>query len=119
PASDLAGFGPERLSKLGVSGKDRLRLYPEVPAIADSGLPKFEYFLWQALLLKAGTPAPAVERMSAAIARAVADPAVVKAFQDLGIDPMKLDVAASRQFVADETNKTTALVTARGLKLSE
>lgn len=119
PASDLVGFGPDKLTRLGVSGSQRVRLAPEVPPIADAGLPGFEYFLWQALLLKANTPQPAVDRMAAAVAKGLADQAVVKGFQDLGIDPMKLDVAAARQFVSDEMAKTSALVKSRGLKLSE
>ncbi|MGJ7609673.1 MULTISPECIES: tripartite tricarboxylate transporter substrate-binding protein [unclassified Variovorax] len=117
--SDLIGFGPDKLTLLGVSGKQRIRLAPEVPPIAESGLPGFEYFLWQGLLLEARTPQPAVERMASAVAYALADPAVVKGFQDLGIDAMKLDVDGSRQFIADEIARTAALVKSRGLKLSE
>lgn len=119
PASDLVGFGPDKLTMLGVSGKQRIRLAPDVAPIAESGLPGFEYFLWQALLLKAQTPQPAVDRMASAVAYALADPAVAKGFQDLGIDAMKLDVNGSRQFVSDEMAKTSALVRSRGLKLSE
>jgi tripartite-type tricarboxylate transporter receptor subunit TctC len=118
PASDLKGFGPDQLTRLGVSSKERVKLSPEVPPIADSGLPGFEYFLWQALLLRSNTPAPAVERMGKAIAHALADPAVQKGFQELGIDPVNLDVNGSRHFITDETNKTTELVKSRGLKLS-
>jgi len=119
PASDLVGFGPDKLTMLGVGSKDRIRQFPNIPPIADSGLPGFEYYLWQALLLKAGTPAATFDRINRAIATALADPAVVKGFSDLGIDAMKTDVAAAQQFLAEDMRKTGELVKSRNLKLSQ
>lgn len=119
PASDLVGFGPDKLTLLGVSSKERVALMKEVPPISETGLPGFEYFLWQAMLLKTGTPPALIDRINKSIAHALADPAVKKGFADLGIDAMKTDVAAAQSFLSNEMEKTAALIKKQNLKLSQ
>lgn len=119
PASDLVGFGPDKLTRLGVTSPKRIAIAPEVPSLAESGQPGFEYFLWQALMLKANTPQAAVDLMAGAVRHALADPAVIGGFQTLGIDSMSLDVNGSRKFITEEMAKTASLVKSRNLKLSQ
>ena len=119
PASDLVGFGPDKLTLLGVSSKERIPLMKDVPPIAETGLPGFEYYLWQAMLLKTGTPAATVDRINQAIAHALADPAVKRGFADLGIDAMKTDVPQARAFLSQEMEKTAELIKKQNLKLSQ
>jgi len=119
PPSDLVGFGPDKVTQLGVTGKQRVALAPDAPPIAESGLPGFEYFLWQALLVKADTPAARLAGLHDAIMHALAEPEVAKRFDDLGIEALKLDVNGSRGFVAQQMASNAELVKSRGLKLSE
>ncbi|MFT3816748.1 MAG: tripartite tricarboxylate transporter substrate binding protein [Rubrivivax sp.] len=119
PASDILGFVPDKITPLAATGRQRVKLVADVPTMAEAGLPSFEYYLWQALMVKAGTSSAAAERLAASIAGALNDAAVAKEFETLGIEPVRLSVAASRKFVADETAKTGAFVKQTGLKLSD
>lgn len=119
PASDILGFVPDKITPLAATGRQRVKLVADVPTMAEAGLPSFEYYLWQALMVKSGTGAAAAERLAASIAGAINDPAVAKDFETLGIEPVRMNVAASRKFIADETAKTGAFVKQTGLKLSD
>jgi len=119
PPSDLIGFGPDKVNQLGVTGKQRVALAPTAAPIAESGMPSFEYFLWQALLVKAETPAARLSALHGSIMYALADPEVAKRFEDLGIEALKLDLNGSRSYVAQQMASNAELVKSRGLKLSE
>jgi len=119
PASDIIGFVPDKITPLATTGTQRVKLVADVPTMAEAGLPNFEYYLWQALMVKAHTDPAVTDRLATSIAGAVNDPAVAKDFEALGIEPVRLSVAASRQFVADETAKTAAFIKRTGLKLSD
>jgi tripartite-type tricarboxylate transporter receptor subunit TctC len=72
---------------LGAGMADRMRALPELPTLQEQGLKGFECYTWNAILAPAGTPAPIVERLAAAIQKAMGDPAVIKRLQEVGIDP--------------------------------
>lgn len=118
PPSDLIGFGPDRVTQLGVTGRQRVPLAPAAPPIAESGLPGFEYFLWQALLVKANADTGRLADLHASIIHAVEDAEVTKRFHDLGIEALKLDLKGSREFIAQQLASTAELVKACNLKLS-
>ena len=72
---------------LGAGMAERMRQMPELPTLQEQGIPGFECYTWNAILAPAGTPAPAIERLAAAIGRTLADAAVFKRLQEVGIDP--------------------------------
>jgi tripartite-type tricarboxylate transporter receptor subunit TctC len=118
PPSDLIGFGPDKVTQLGVTGRQRVPLAPAAPPIAESGLPGFEYFLWQALLVKSQTPAGRLADLHASIIRAVDDPEVTRRFHELGIEALKLDLKGSRDFIAQQLASTAELVRSCNLRLA-
>jgi tripartite-type tricarboxylate transporter receptor subunit TctC len=65
-----------KLKLLGVSTPSRMPQRPDVPTVAESGLPGFEFNSWFAVYAPAGTPKPAIARMNAEIQKALADPGV-------------------------------------------
>jgi tripartite-type tricarboxylate transporter receptor subunit TctC len=65
-----------KMKILGVASPARSPLFPEVPTVAESGLPGFEFTSWFGIVVPAGTPKEIVARLNAEIAKAVADPAV-------------------------------------------
>jgi tripartite-type tricarboxylate transporter receptor subunit TctC len=77
----------KRLKILGVGTPQRMPQYAEVPTIAESGLPGFEFNSWFAFVFPAGTPAEIVARMSAETHKAVADPAVREQLIAQGLTP--------------------------------
>lgn len=76
-----------KLRALGVASLKRSATLPELPTIAEQGLPKFEAVSWYALMAPAGTPAAIVDRLNAESARALAKPAIKEKFAAQGLEP--------------------------------
>jgi tripartite-type tricarboxylate transporter receptor subunit TctC len=72
---------------IGAGMATRMRAMPELPTLQEQGLKGFECYTWNAILAPADTPQPIVDRLSEAIDKALADPAVFKRLQEAGIDP--------------------------------
>ena len=77
-----------KLRALGVSTAKRSSLLPEVPTIAESGVPGFDTDVWFGLVAPAGTPADIVTRTQREVARVVAMPDVRKQLLDIGAEPV-------------------------------
>jgi tripartite-type tricarboxylate transporter receptor subunit TctC len=73
---------------LGVASRRRIAAAPELPTIAEAGLPGFEVTSWYGLVAPAGTPAPIVERLHAEIAKALASSDVREKIATLGAEPV-------------------------------
>jgi tripartite-type tricarboxylate transporter receptor subunit TctC len=79
-----------RVRALGVSDSRRSRFVPDLPTIAESGVPGYEFVAWTGLLGPAGIPRPVVEAINAAMAKVLRDPVVVERYtrQGLELNPM-------------------------------
>lgn len=77
-----------------VTTPERLAALPDLPTTAEAGLPQVEVGIWHALYAPAGTPEAAIEKLSAALQAALADPQVVARFAELGTTPEPADRAA-------------------------
>lgn len=66
---------------------ERIAIFPDLPTVAEAGLPQMEVAIWHGIYAPGGTPAEATERLSKALQLALADPGVIKAFGDLGTAP--------------------------------
>jgi tripartite-type tricarboxylate transporter receptor subunit TctC len=67
-----------------VSGDSRSSALPQVPSAKEAGLPGYQLSIWSAVFAPKGTPKPIVDKLSAALNKALDDPAVVKRLADLG-----------------------------------
>jgi tripartite-type tricarboxylate transporter receptor subunit TctC len=76
-----------KLLALAYAGRARSALMPMVPAIAEM-LPGYEGVLWMGLVAPAGTPQPAIDKLAAAVKRAVASPDLAERLKRDGIDPV-------------------------------
>jgi tripartite-type tricarboxylate transporter receptor subunit TctC len=77
-----------KLRALGVASLKRSSAAPDLPTIAEQGLPGFEAVSWYALMAPAGTPPDVVEKIAAESARALRDPAVRDRLLGLGANPV-------------------------------
>lgn len=88
-----SGAGQLRAGKirpLAVCSASRLASLPDVPTVAEAlGLAGFEAYAWQGLVVPAATPDAIVERWSALLAAALADPGVDKRLRDIGLEPLQ------------------------------
>lgn len=66
------------LRALGVTTAERAASFPDVPTIAESGVPGYETYTWNALFAPAGTPKEAIDRLNASANKAMTDPAVIE-----------------------------------------
>lgn len=85
-ASALPHMKAGKLRALAVTTAARSSVAPEVPTMAESGLPGYELSSWQAVFAPAGTPKPIIDRLYAEISKILKMPDVQKRLTDLGLD---------------------------------
>jgi tripartite-type tricarboxylate transporter receptor subunit TctC len=77
--------GPKGLRALAVTSDRRFPGLPDVPTVAESGLPQYNVASWNGLAAPAGTPGPVIDKLNAAIREAVQSPDVQRRLQALGV----------------------------------
>jgi len=102
------------LRALAVTSAERSTNLPDVPTMAEAGVPNFEAGSWFGVLAPAGTPAPIVNRIDQAIEKAMADPDMQKRVIELGAVPTVKGPAAFNAFIGTEIEKWKAVVQAAG-----
>lgn len=76
----------KKVKVLGVGASKRVSSSPDIPTIAEQGVPGFEVEAWFGMLAPAGTPAPIVERINTAMNEVMKDPQVIAALKRQGLD---------------------------------
>lgn len=104
-----------RLRGLAVTSARRSAVLPELPTIAESGLPGYEMLNWLGLFAPAGTPRAIVERLSGESLRIVRAPEVVARFHAQGAEPSPLGADEFAAFVKSEIDKWAKVVAATGM----
>jgi tripartite-type tricarboxylate transporter receptor subunit TctC len=99
-----------KLKVLATGNKQRLASWPQVPTLAESGLPGFEAFTWGALLAPAGTPPDVVSRLQAETARIMALPEVRQKIEDMGALPGGGSSADLDAFTRSEISKWAKVI---------
>ncbi len=105
-----------RIRALAVSSAQRAAALPDVPTTVQAGFPDSGYEFWIGSFVPRQTPKPIVERLHAEITKAMANPALVKKFADLGAEPMKISAADFEAMVKREIASNAAVVKAAGIK---
>jgi tripartite-type tricarboxylate transporter receptor subunit TctC len=104
---------------LAVTGKERSPLLPDVPTVAESGVPDYVYDVWFGLWAPKKTPKPIVDKLYAEIQKALADPAVkARIAADAGV-PMNMPLADIEPFVKSEIAKWADVVKRAGVTVQE
>jgi tripartite-type tricarboxylate transporter receptor subunit TctC len=75
-----------RVRALAISGRERSPVAPEVPTAAESGLPGFEFYLWQAVLAPAGMPRPVMAKLNGAVTATLNHADIKERFVTLGAE---------------------------------
>ena len=91
-----------KLNPLGVSTTSRAEVLPEVPTLAEQGLPGYEVTLWFGMWAPAGTPAAVVQKLNAAVNAIVQEPLVREQFTKLGLQPAPMKPQDFAKFVRSE-----------------
>ena len=117
PPTVMAQIRAGGLRALGVAARQRIPQLPDVPTIAESGVPNFEASSWFGLVAPARTPPPIVERLAAETAKAVQDPEMRARFDQLGARLVGNSPSEFAQLVARERASWGEVIKSAGIKL--
>ena len=104
-----------RLKALGVTSTARLPAMPEVPTIAEQGIPGFSYYLWIGVVAPAGTSKDVLERLSQALRGAISGHELKERFRTDGSEAMEMSPEEFNAFLKQDVTRLTKLVTDLGL----
>lgn len=103
-----------RIKALAVTAPERIASFPDVPTLAESGLPGFQVMAWDALFAPAGTPRAVVDKLNAAVRKALGDPELRQQLAKRGSQATPSTPDELGQFVASEMDKWGAAVKQAG-----
>jgi tripartite-type tricarboxylate transporter receptor subunit TctC len=112
----LAHIRAGQLRALAVTGAARNPALPDVPTIAESGLPGYECSLWQAIVAPAGTPSAIVARLNQAVTAVLHDAEVVAAFAQHGVEPEPGSPGALDRRIREDMKKWRDVITSAGIR---
>jgi tripartite-type tricarboxylate transporter receptor subunit TctC len=104
-----------KVRALGVTGPKRSPLMPDVPTIAEAGLPNYAFETWFIVFAPAAAPRPAIDKLNAALAKALATPAVKERMTKEGFEPTPSSPAQARARVEKEMPQWARLIKERGI----
>jgi len=118
---NLPGYVPHlrdgRMRCLAVTTASRWFSLPEVPTVAESGVPGFEAAAWFGFQAPARVPRPVVERLAGLVTGIVAEPATAERLREIGSAPRPLGPAEFDRYVAAENEKWREVVRLAGARL--
>ena len=106
-----------KIKVYGVTTKKRVPSLPEVPTLAEAGLPDVEIAIWHGLYAPKGTPAAVIDKLVGALQTALTDPQVKARFAELGSEPVATDRArpdALRAHLKAEIDRWAPIIKAAG-----
>jgi tripartite-type tricarboxylate transporter receptor subunit TctC len=106
----LAHVQAGRLRALGISTPQRSALLPELPTIAESGLPGYGAYSWGGISARAGTPPEIVTRLNAELLRLLREPEVLQRMAQIGAEPHPGTPAEFAAMLHGEIEKWGAVV---------
>ena len=104
-AGALPFTGDNRVIPLATTGTTRSPVYPDLPTVAEAGLPGYEVDLWLGLWGRAGMPADVLAKLNAAINKALQDPGLKTSFAKYGLTPRGTSLAEGAVFTKSEYEK--------------
>ncbi len=102
---------------LGVTGAKRSAVLPDVPTVAEGGVPGYEATIWLGLMAPAGTPKPIVEKLNAEINKILARPDVQEAWAKQGAVPLVMTPEEFDRYLRADIEKWAQVVKVSGAKV--
>jgi tripartite-type tricarboxylate transporter receptor subunit TctC len=100
---------------LGTSGTARSPILPDVPTIAEAGVPGYESTIWLGIMAPKGTPKPVIDKLNAEINKAINKPELLAAWGKQGAVPLVMKPAEFEAFLRKDIDKWAKVVKEAGL----
>jgi len=117
PASVVQQVKAGKLRAIAVTSAKRALAMPELPTVAESGVPGYEYSTWYGLLSPAGVPRAIVNRLNKETVAALNDPEIRQRYIAQGVEPIPSTAAHFAAYLKSETAKWTKVVRAAKIPL--
>jgi len=105
-----------KVKALATSGKSRSPVTPDLPTVAEAGVPGYESGIWLGLMAPARTPRPVLEKLNAEVNKIINSPEVKEAWAKQGAFPMGMSIDGFDKFLREEVVKWAKAVKASGAK---
>jgi tripartite-type tricarboxylate transporter receptor subunit TctC len=119
--SDMAPFVPYvktgRLRILAVTTAGRSKLYPDIPTIAESGVPGYDLAGWYGVLAPSGTPPPIIERLHSELVKIMHTPDMQERYVTLGLEPVESTPEQFGTYIRAELAKWGDIIKRSGTKV--
>jgi tripartite-type tricarboxylate transporter receptor subunit TctC len=116
PASSVVGqITAGKLTPLATAANKRSSALPDVPTMAEAGIPDFDTSLWFGLLAPVGTPRPIVEKLAAAAHKAMRAPDAIETLRKQGYEPLDAGPDEFASFMRSEIERWSEVARAAGL----
>jgi tripartite-type tricarboxylate transporter receptor subunit TctC len=105
-----------RVKAIGTTGQKRSPVLPDVPTIAESGVPGYEATIWLGLMAPKGVPSEVIERLNAEITKIVSDPQIRQAWSGQGATGMSMSTTEFARYLEEDVKKWAKVVQVSGAK---
>ena len=105
----------DKLIGIATTGAKRDPAFPNLPTVAEAGLPEFETRLWIGITVRAGTPKPIIEKLAAAATKAAQDPTVVTTLAKQGFQPLVMNPEQFDAYYRAERDKWGKVIKDTGM----
>jgi tripartite-type tricarboxylate transporter receptor subunit TctC len=105
-----------KVRALGTSGTKRSPILPDVPTLAEAGVPGFQATLWVGFMAPAGTPQPIIEKLNAEITKIVSRPDIKAAWEKQGAEPVTMTQPQFKAFMDAQIAKWAGVIKANNIK---
>jgi tripartite-type tricarboxylate transporter receptor subunit TctC len=118
-ASALGQIQAGTVRALAVTGTQRSPLLPDVPTVAEAGVPGYQYYVWFGLWAPKNTPPPIIDKLNAAVTKAQADPLLRQRLNAVAGEVFDMPLADITPFVRTEIAKWADVVKRGGVKVEQ
>jgi tripartite-type tricarboxylate transporter receptor subunit TctC len=116
--SAIAGAKTGKVRILAVTSSTRVKAMPDIPTVAEAGLPGFDVATWYGVFTTGGTPPAVVESIAREVAKVVEQPEAREALMKQGVEPATSKPTEFRQFVNSEMDRWGKVVRTVGIKVN-
>lgn len=103
-----------QINVIAITSKERFSILPNIPTMAEAGLPQFEATGWFGIVAPRGLPDDVASKLNAAFIAALKDPTIAEKIRSLGSEPMPMTSAQFRSYIDAEIEKWAAVSKAAG-----